>query len=183
MIVNSLWVEVEKDISGHLTNTAWQAVAAQLALESYYLAIKKLEKVVYVHFRGHQQLTYVYVTLDKLRRVEFSLPSRVVEVIKEIIQSHDERNCIIAPIAISCVTSPRTNETYKIVTDGNNRVVALTTLRFLTSNTSLEVYSHTHNLDPKFQTEIRDVICELGKLPCLKHIFGNPGVLESFAEQ
>jgi hypothetical protein len=182
MIFNSLWVEVEKQISRYLPSYTWQAIAAQLALESSYLAIKKLEKVVYVHFRGHQQLTYIYVSLDKLHRVEFSLPSRVVEVIKEIIRAHDGRQCVIAPITISCVTSPRTQETYKVVTDGNNRVVALTTLRLLASNQSLQSYAEKHHLDNKFQTEIQDVLRELDKLPCLKDIFGRADVLASFAK-
>jgi len=182
MIFNSLWVEVEKDISGQLPCYTWQAIVAQLALESSYLAIKKLEKVVYVHFRGHQQLTYVYVKLDKLHRVEFSLPSRVVEVIKEIIQATKGGQCLIAPITVSGITSPRTHETYNVVTDGNNRVVALTTLRFLASNQSLQAYAEKHNLDRKFQTEIRDVLLELDKMPCLKRIFGNSEVLATFAK-
>jgi hypothetical protein len=181
MIFNSLWVEVEREISGHLPRHAWQALAAQLALESSYLAIKSLEKVTYVHFRGHQQLTYVYVNLDNLRRVEFSLPSRVVEVIKEISQLSHGEGCPIAPITISCVISPRTEETYKVVIDGNNRVVALTTLRFLASNQSLETYAAKRNLDLKFQAEIRDVLRELGKSPCLKQFLGKSDVLVKFA--
>lgn len=182
MIFNSLWVEVEKEISGALPSFTWQATAAQLALESSYLAIRNLERVTYVHFRGHQQLTYVYVKLDSLRRVEFSLPSRVAEVIKEIIQFHDGKVCTIAPITISCVISPRTQETYKVVVDGNNRVVALTTLRFLASKESLEVYASKHNHDLKLQTEIRDVLYELDKLRFLQQILGKSDVLESFAK-
>jgi len=182
MIFKSLWVEVEKEISGALPSFTWQATSAQLALESSYLAIKNLEKVAYVHFKGHQQLTYVYVKLDSLRRVEFSLPSRVAEVIKEIIQFHDGKACPIAPITISCVISPRTQETYKVVTDGNNRVVALTTLRFLASKESLETYASKHNHDLKFQNEIRDVLHELDKLPSPQQIFGKSNVLESFAK-
>ncbi|KAI5776334.1 pyridoxal phosphate-dependent transferase [Geopyxis carbonaria] len=85
-----------------LTPHSWQSVAAQLAAESAWLGIKKLHKVAHVQFVAHQQLTYVYVTLDHLHRAEFSMPARVLELVRELLAAAGE--LIVGGVCIAPVT-------------------------------------------------------------------------------
>ena len=161
---------------GHLE---WRAIAAQLALESSFLSIKKAKKIEYVHFVGHQQLPYVYVTLDKLPRAEFSLPDRVLELVKQIVaESNAENPADIAPIAVAyCPPVEQNGKPFKVIIDGNNRVTAVMLLRLLAScetlpdQNVLRAFCLKNHLDAKWHADLGEIIARISASENLRNYF------------
>lgn len=190
-IFTDLLASFRSSLSGGTTAMppeTWKAVAAQLAAESSFLSIPRLLKVVYIHFVGHQMLPYVYVSLDKLPRAEFSIPKRVLEIMREMVEgtpSSGSSMCCVAPITIAyCPSLTRGRKAGKVILDGNNRVAAIALLRFLASLSvggtndmmmgSLERYCTYHGFDSKWHVDLRDVISEL---------WGSPEILKYLLEE
>lgn len=157
----------------------WRAIAAQLALESSFLSIKKARKIEYVHFAGHQQLPYVYVTLDKLPRAEFSLPDRVLELVMQMIsESEGGKLPDIAPIAISyCPPLEQGKKLSNVIIDGNNRVTAIMLLRLLAScdarpaDETLARFCSDHGLNAKWQADLGDSMSRIAGFEELRDYF------------
>ena len=157
----------------------WRAIAAQLALESSFLSIKKAQKIEYVHFVGHQQLPYVYVTLNKLPRAEFSLPDRVLELVKQIVADSTVSTLAnIAPIAVAyCPPVEREEKPFKVIIDGNNRVTAVMLLRLLAScgahpgESGLKAFCLENHLDPKWHADLGEIIAKISASEKLQNYF------------
>ncbi|KAH8901588.1 hypothetical protein GQ53DRAFT_851493, partial [Thozetella sp. PMI_491] len=154
-----------------LSHQSWQMIAAQLALESSFLAISKLRKVVYVHFSHHQVLPYIYVSLNGLPRSEFSVPKRVLEIINELVSGSTKNSmCLIAPITVAFVAPLKPGrKPLKVIIDGNNRTTALVLLKFLATQDlnnldkggRLKDYCQAEGLSTKWFVDIQDVMDEL----------------------
>ncbi|KAF2018298.1 hypothetical protein BU24DRAFT_491282 [Aaosphaeria arxii CBS 175.79] len=176
-----------------LSTETWKLVAAQCAAESSFLAIEKLKKVSYIHFTNHQVLPYVYVSLRKLPRAEFSVPKRVLEIAMEMVSnSTPERLCDIAPITIAYV-APLKHEgkMFKVVIDGNNRVTAILLLQFLAASSSLDSFDvgalqqfcDDLGLGMKWFLDMKDVAEELfSRSEYLESFRSHVPVLRSFAQ-
>ncbi|KAK7409609.1 hypothetical protein QQX98_008204 [Neonectria punicea] len=108
-----------------------QAVAAQLALESSFMAHSEVQNAAYVHFSGNQQLVYSYVDVDILGRSEFASLGVVVEMIQGVLDSGDKEHSL-APVAIA-YSYPicSSHESREVIVDGNNRVTSIILLRFI----------------------------------------------------
>ncbi|KAK7424564.1 hypothetical protein QQZ08_008574 [Neonectria magnoliae] len=116
---------------GKVVTQICQAVAAQLALESSFVAHSEVRNAAYVHFSGDQQLVYSYVDVDTLGRSEFASPGVVVEMIQGVLNSRDKEYSI-APVAIA-YSYPvcSSHESRAVIIDGNNRVTSIILLRFV----------------------------------------------------
>lgn len=148
-----------------------QQIAAQLAVESSFLSIPSLQKISYVHFSHHHQLCYVYTEIDQLPRAEFSIPARVLEILFEILLEVTKTGaCAMAPIAIAYAPpmDPQ-GKPFQVIIDGNNRLTALTLLRFLAIqldpiSINLDAL-HTHcvarGLGPKWIIDLCEVLASL----------------------
>lgn len=174
-IFSALWSRTQAILSSQLqalpTHAAYQRIATQLALESSFLSIPKLQKISHIHFSHHQQLCYVYTTIDHLPRAEFSVPARVLEILLEIIlEASKLGTCNVAPIAVA-YASPIVPDSkpFKVIIDGNNRVTSLVLLRFLATQnapnaidpSTLNAYCTAHGLGPKWQIDLQDVLTSL----------------------
>lgn len=156
---------VETLQEGDLSSTdKLQHVIAQVAQESALLAAPHLSHVTYIHFHGHQQLSYIYVSLEDLTRSKFSKPKHVLRIIEEILLSAPDGGlCPIAPIMIATYPNLVTegeSEELTIIIDGNHRVTAVILLRVLASkpnavrneadtNAALQQYCQEHALGSK----------------------------------
>lgn len=179
-------------VDDHLCLENWKAVAAQLAAESSFLALPKLQKVVYVHFSHHQELPYVYVSLDKLPRAEFSVPTRVLELAVEMVMdSTKDQLCHVAPITVAYRAPLESDQKpFKVIIDGNNRATALALLRFLATqdldkldDTTLDGYCRKHNFGSKWLVDIKDVVAELcSGNDCLGVLKARRDVIGEFAK-
>ena len=172
VIFSELWSRTQTKLPQTLlTQKTYQQIAAQLALESSFLSIPKLQKINHIHFSHHQQLCYVYTTMDHLPRAEFSVPSRVLEILSEIIlEAAKVGTCAMAPIAIAYASPMDPNgKPFKVIIDGNNRVSALVLLRFLATQSdpdmidpsTLDAHCTARGLGPKWILDIHDAISTL----------------------
>ena len=120
---------------------------------------------------------YVYTTIDHLPRAEFSIPNRVLEILSEIlVESAKMGCCALAPIVISNA-APMNPEgrPFEVIIDGNNRLTALTLLRFLATQggpATLDphaLYMHciAHGLGFKWQIDLQEVFAALLALPSM----------------
>ena len=157
-----------------LTRAKWHAAVTQAAQEALFLACPLLEHISYIHFAGHQQLPYVYVTLDQLPRSEFSIPEHVLQIIEEILTAGPLPNgesCPIAPITVcSYPTLPiEQGKHTTVILDGNHRATATMILRLiaehsiaLTTNEAareaLDAFCIDHNLGRKWKTDLSEVL-------------------------
>lgn len=154
-----------------LSHKQLQQLAAQLAVESSFLSIPSLQKINHIHFSHHHQLCYVYTTISHLRRAEFSIPDRVLEILSEILITADQTNlCALAPIAIA-YAAPMDSQgrPFEVIIDGNNRLAALTLLRFLATQIDPsninpdDLYTHciARGLGPKWLIDLREALASL----------------------
>lgn len=170
-----LWSCAQAILAGQsqtpLVQEFYKKIAAQLALESSFLSVSKLQRISHIHFLHHQELCYVYTTIDHLPRAEFSIPTRVLEILSEIVLGASELDvCMIAPITIAYAPPIHESEKpFKVIIDGNNRVTALVLLRFLATQTNLEdmdldaldAYCAARGLGSKWLIDVRDVLATL----------------------
>ncbi|CAD6568919.1 MAG: hypothetical protein ASARMPRED_002215 [Alectoria sarmentosa] len=183
VIFSALWSRtqavISRQLQAPLPQAAYQQIAAQLALESSFLSIPKLRKTSHIHFSHHQQLCYVYTTIDHLPRAEFSVPARVLEILLEIVlETSKLGTCAMAPITIAYASPTDPNDKpFKVIIDGNNRVSALVLLRFLAIQSgpdmidprTLSAHCTAHGLGPKWLIDLRDVLATLlGSDPTLE---------------
>jgi selenocysteine lyase/cysteine desulfurase len=166
-----LFVSLLHDVKLDLGETTlpletWEGIAAQLALESSFLAIPDVQRGAYVHFSADQQLVYAYVQMDSLGRSEFATPQIVVQLLKDMFHSSNNK-CDIAPITVAYGYPMQSGyEPKSIVVDGNNRVTAIATLRFLAiyglpedgNVDSLREYCRDHGLGPLWFVDICAVL-------------------------
>ncbi|PHH89917.1 hypothetical protein CDD83_4980 [Cordyceps sp. RAO-2017] len=186
-VLNDLKLELERM---DLTVEIWEEIAAQLALESSFMAHAEVQRAVYVHFHGDEQLVYVYVDMDDLGRSEFATSSIVVGMIREILQLSGAA-CSIAPITIAygypiCSSHDRR----AMVVDGNNRIASIMFLRFVANYGvpeagdvgSLREYCRDHGLGPVCFVDLCTVLQELesGHAEVLKQLRSSSGRLSSF---
>ena len=113
----------------------------------------------------------MYTKIDRLPRAEFSVPARVLEILSEILlEATAVGACAIAPIAIAYAapTDPQ-GKLFKVIIDGNNRLTALTLLRFLATQPgptsinpdALPTHCAAHDLGPKWIVDLREVLALL----------------------
>lgn len=160
-------------------------MATQAAQESALLAVPYLEHVTHIHFHGNQQLSYVYVPLQRLSRSEFSKPKHVLSIVREILQSSSDGGlCPIVPVMIATYpnllgsnnssdnnSSNRKTSTddLTIIIDGNHRVTATMLLRLLAlkpkatgnlaeAKTALHHFCDEHQLGAKWRMDLGDVL-------------------------
>lgn len=157
-----------------LTRAKWHAAATQAAQEALFLACPLLEHISYIHFAGHQQLPYVYVTLDQLPRSEFSIPEHVLQIIEEILTAGPLPNgesCPIAPITVcSYPTLPIEQGKYmRVILDGDHRATATMILRLVAEHPvalaingaageALDAFCIDHNLGREWKTDLGEVL-------------------------
>ncbi|KAJ4269831.1 hypothetical protein NW762_001500 [Fusarium torreyae] len=127
------------DLLGRLTKelketgqTIREDVAAQLAAESSFISQPLVSNASYVHFLDDQQLVYSYVDISDLARSEFSCPDIVIGMISDILNCKSGDKTHIAPIAVSN-SHPicSSHDSRQVIIDGNNRITALTFLKFV----------------------------------------------------
>ncbi|KAK2594944.1 hypothetical protein QQS21_007347 [Conoideocrella luteorostrata] len=182
----------------------WPQVIAQIASEATYLVTPYISSAVYIHFCRNQQLLYSYVPIKHLSRAEFSDPSRVLGIIREILESgqRHEGICSVAPIAVA--TYPRVldspgkgNRMLSIIIDGNHRATATVLLRFLASfparrrrNLTVEHlgrYCAEHNMGHKWRVDLEHVLLTLRKtnnsqsVATRRSLLHNKAIVDSFA--
>ncbi|KAI1353949.1 pyridoxal phosphate-dependent transferase [Xylaria sp. FL0043] len=135
----------------------WEAVVAQLALESSFLTQPHVRNASYVHFIGDQQLVYSYVDMDHLARSEFACTDIVIAMIQDIIGSSNSNECSIAPITVA-YSYPicSSHDARPVIIDGNNRTTTIGFLRFVSiyglpdagKRDELREYCRDHGLGP-----------------------------------
>ncbi|KAK2821763.1 hypothetical protein FQN49_007699 [Arthroderma sp. PD_2] len=151
----------------------WYAAVAQAAQEALFLASPLLENITYIHFTGHQQLSYIYVELDQLRRSEFSIPEHVLHIIEEILTiefPQHEGSCPIAPISVSSYPALPIDEGkhMTVIIDGNHRATATMILRLIAENPAvlttgvpgevLDTFCTDHELGSKWKVDLAEVL-------------------------
>jgi len=152
----------------------WERIIAQAAQESSYLASPHIDRVDYVHFHGHQQLPYVYVSLASLPRSEFSVAKHVLKMIEEILLSKANGGLYsMAPIAIASYPSlvAARQKPLTIIIDGDHRATAVALLWFLANqpastrrtvdDKALHEYCQKHGLGIKWEVDLADALNEL----------------------
>ncbi|KAI9767974.1 MAG: hypothetical protein M1840_005286 [Geoglossum simile] len=152
-----------------------ERVAAQAAQESVYLTCPLLERTTLIHFQAHHQLPYADVPLDSLAPAEFSVPSHVLEVAIEMLQSaaaNDGQACPLVPILVTTRPSFSDDDRYLTpIIDGNHRAAASLLLRFLANqpfltdfsimSQNLLEYCKVHHLGKKWEIDLSDVLNDL----------------------
>lgn len=153
MLFTSLQPELE---ALRLSNTTWEDIAVQLALESSWISHPLVRHPSYIHFSGDQQLVYSYVDIDKLARTEFASPPIVAGMIENIMTSNMDE-CAIAPIAVvQGYTISSKHDDRPIIIDGSNRITAISFLRFVSihgipaasETETLRAYCRDYGLGP-----------------------------------
>ncbi|KAE8146662.1 hypothetical protein BDV25DRAFT_162066 [Aspergillus avenaceus] len=166
-----LWTDFKRQYSTRrpLNESTRQTIFAQLAQESSFLAIPKLTKLAYLHYSDHQQLPYAYASIKKLRRAEFSTPIRVLEIVRELfLMTMDQGFSSMAPITVTYRPgADRQGRRFKVVLDGNNRLVAISLLQFLsyqplsTERGALQNFFQKLGYDEKWLAELDEVLNKL----------------------
>ncbi|KAI0387361.1 hypothetical protein F5Y04DRAFT_286537 [Hypomontagnella monticulosa] len=181
-----------RNISRSSTQFSWPAAAAQAAQEALFLACQLLENISYIHFAGHQQLPYTYVSLDQLPRSEFSNPTHVLDIIEEVLVSESEGSCSIAPIAVSSYPAIPTGngEQMTVIIDGNHRVTATVILRLIAEHPTVltaedpyqeaEEFCTNHGLGVKWKVDIVDVLETLQGSQCAALIQRKMDLVQQF---
>ena len=177
--------------------TDWKAAVAQAAQEALSLSCTLLEHINYIHFTAHQELHYVYVSLDQLPRSEFSIPAHVLRIIEEIITvktSQDENVCQIAPITVSAYpTLPlEQDELTTVIIDGNHRATATMLLRLIAEHPSTLASSETteildrfcidHGLGTKWKIDLADVLHSLRGSQCAALLYSKMDLVSRFRD-
>ncbi|KAN0067973.1 hypothetical protein V8E54_013901 [Elaphomyces granulatus] len=131
-----------------------ERVAAQAAQESTYLTCPLLERTTLIHFQAHHQLPYADVPLDSLARAEFSVPSHVLEVAKEMLQAaaNDGQACPLVPILVTTTAASlllRFLANQPFLTD------------FSIMSQNLLEYCKVHHLGKKWELDLSDVLNDL----------------------
>ena len=153
-----------------------------------FLTTPYLEDTAYMHFCGHQKLTFSNIPLKALSRSEFSEKKHVLRMIQEILQSKADRGLRpIAPITIA--TYPILSvgagcEESTIIINGKHRVTATILLHLLATKPKVvtreadaklvvKMYYDERKLGQKWNLDALDTLQDLfnpcGK-PCLKLI-------------
>ncbi|KAI9787515.1 MAG: hypothetical protein M1839_000045 [Geoglossum umbratile] len=176
-----------------------ERVAAQAVQESAYLTCPLLERTTLIHFQAHHQLPYADVPLDSLARAEFSVPSHVLEVAKEMLQAaaaNDGQACPIVPILVTTRPSFSNNDGYLTpIIDGNHRAAASLLLRFLANEPSftdfsimsqnLLEYCHVHHLGRKWEIDLSDALNDLynhSSCEFYQYFLANHQIVRKFAQ-
>ncbi|KAL7619749.1 hypothetical protein AAE478_010291 [Parahypoxylon ruwenzoriense] len=145
------------------SQTTWETVAAQLALESSFISQPLVRHTSYVHFSGDQQLVYSYVDINHLARSEFSSPAIVVGMIQNIINSPSNDLYSIAPIAVAnSYPICSSHDARAVVIDGNNRITTVAFLRFVSihgvpdtgETEELREYCQSYGLGPVYFVDL-----------------------------
>ena len=155
-----------------------ETVLAQLAQESSFLAIPKIRKVAYLHFSGHQQLPYAYVTVRKLHRTELCTPSRVLEIARELLANTAEQgSCEVAPITVTYQPAVQALERrLKVIVDGNNRFMAILLLQFLSyrklagDDAEIQLFFRKHEYNEQWHSELKEVLKALTQQKALSNL-------------
>ncbi len=160
MLFTSLQPELD---AMRFSSTTWEDIAVQLALESSFISQPLVRHPSYIYFSGDQQLVYSYVDIHKLARSEFASPPIVAGMIESIITSKIDE-CAIAPIAVAQgYTIYSKHDDRPIIVDGNNRITAISFLRFVA----------THGIPDTARTETLRAYCRdygLGPIHFVDHL-------------
>lgn len=109
-----------------------EPLAAQLALESAFLALPEARNVACVRFTDPHELPFIYVDPTALPRGEFANPKRVIEVLRELIDDSEKyKTAVTTPIAVSHFKEPFQRDPKLLIIDGNNRATATLLMRFV----------------------------------------------------
>lgn len=178
-----------------VNRAGWHAAAAQAAQEALFLASPLLEHIDYIHFTGHQQLPYVYVSLDQLPRSEFSIPEHVLRIIEEILNiesSQIEGSCPIAPISVSSYPALpfEHGKQMTVIIDGNHRATATMVLRLIAEHQVawttkepgevLDAFCTDHALGPKWKVDLAEVLETLRGSHCAALVQRKMDLVENF---
>ncbi|KAM4065980.1 aminotransferase class-V domain-containing protein [Hirsutella rhossiliensis] len=167
-MLNDLKFELE---SMNLAPETWEEIAAQLALESSFMAHAEVQHTAYIHFAGDEQLVYSYVDMDSLGRSEFATPAIVVGMVQEMM-ALGGKICSVAPVTVAYgYPISSSHESRPIVVDGNNRVASILFLRFIAAHGvpdagdvgTLRDYCRDHGLGPICFVDLCAVLEELWK--------------------
>ena len=182
-------------------NERQEALIAQLALESSFLALPGVKDIACVVYKGHHELPYLYADVARLPRGEFADPQGVVDVIfgnerKKIegILKDSEKigggKARITPITVSYFQGPYDGKPELFIIDGNNRSTAFLLMKYLNYvdfnaervrnfGPSLREFINLYNLDIKWE---RDLVGLLQSLPQqqLELLISNKSIIRQF---
>lgn len=152
----------------NLGMNTYHRLLAQMALESSYLALPDMKNIEHVVVQHELQMSYFYVDIHSLPRSEFSVPSRVSELVCELLDNTARLGrCEMAPLTIAyAVPLEETNKPFKIIIDGNNRITSLVLLHFLSCFQDLDAcavammddYCKEHSLGIKWLIDLREAL-------------------------
>lgn len=152
-------------------------LVSQLALESSFLALPRLDNLGCVVYGEHHELPYIDIDVNKLPRGEFANPNRVIEVMEEVIaESERFGQAVITPITVSQYQEPYQPNPNLFIVDGNNRSTAVLLMEYLdyvgfdeeevvNNGQNLRAFIMLHDLDIEWERDLAVAIKTLAKHP------------------